>query len=90
MAVQPLTIGPLSLMAKSKYDYSLVQYPADLNAEGAKGHSVVFLISDIKSVPVDELGKTAVEYGKKMIQQGVRPKRATWSSSRAEPLRVSA
>jgi hypothetical protein len=71
MAVQPLTIGPLSLMAKSKYDYSFVQYPADLSGEGAKGHSVVFLISDIKSVPVEELGKTAVEYGKKMIQQGV-------------------
>lgn len=68
MAVQPLTIGPLSLMAKSKYDYSLVQYPADLNAEGAKGHSVIFQISNVKSVDLAQLGQEAATFTTKAFE----------------------
>lgn len=63
-----LTLGPLSVMAKSKYNYSLVQYPADLNSDGAKGHSIIFQISNVKSVDIAKLSEEIVDTSTKAFE----------------------
>lgn len=50
-----LASGPLASLFQSKYDYSILQYPADLTSSG-KGHSVEFDISNVHSVSLNEVG----------------------------------
>jgi hypothetical protein len=61
--------GPLKNLFKSKYDYNALQYPSDLNS-AAKGHSIVFEISELTSVTVNEVIDYGVGVAKNIYQEG--------------------
>lgn len=55
--VTPVTVqSPLKALDTSKYSYSSFQYPSDAGSY-AKGHTVVFNISDIKPASVEKVEK---------------------------------
>ena len=54
--------GPLGSLFQSKYNYNNLQYPADLNSV-AKGHAIVFEISQPQSKSIQDVVNYAVKTG---------------------------
>lgn len=52
--------GPLGSLFQSKYNYNSLQYPADLNSS-AKGHSIIFEISQPQSKSIQEVTNYAMD-----------------------------
>lgn len=58
--------GPLKDLFTSKYNYKLLQYPADLNSS-AKGHSVKFDIYNVQSTELKDVTKYVSETWDKTV-----------------------
>lgn len=69
-----LASGPLKDLFTSKYNYKLLQYPADLNSSG-KGHSIIFDVYNVHSTSMEQVGEAWSVAKKEVISAVSNPEK---------------